>query len=80
MKYEWMGEAACAEVGIDKRIFILEPGQPAEPAKAVCRRCSVARQCLEWALATPSATGILGATTDRERRQMRAYRRARASA
>lgn len=71
-----MARARCAEPDIDPTIFQLEVGQSADPARAVCRHCPVAPDCLEWALSSPSPPGgVLAATTERERRQMRRYRR-----
>ncbi|WP_031517403.1 WhiB family transcriptional regulator [Streptomyces sp. NRRL F-5123] len=42
-----------------------------EEAKAVCRRCSVTRQCLAWAMDVGHVEGIWGGTTEGERRAMR---------
>jgi WhiB family redox-sensing transcriptional regulator len=47
----------------------------AEAAKAMCARCRVTEQCLEWAVATGMSEGIWGGHTERERRLLR--RRAR---
>jgi WhiB family redox-sensing transcriptional regulator len=40
-------------------------------AKAVCRRCGVARECLATALSLADTHGIWGGLTDAERRMMR---------
>ncbi|WP_351235447.1 WhiB family transcriptional regulator [Streptomyces sp. NPDC002133] len=40
-------------------------------AKAVCRRCPVVEQCLNWAVKAVSVDGIWGGTTEVERRAMR---------
>ncbi|MER7707467.1 WhiB family transcriptional regulator [Kitasatospora sp. NPDC097605] len=45
----------------------------ADEARAVCGRCPVARQCLEWALDAP-VEGIWGGTTEAERRTLRRRR------
>ncbi len=37
------------------------------PAKAVCERCAVSRECLSWALAGPVQHGIYGGLTEAER-------------
>lgn len=39
----------------------------AEPAKALCRICPVARQCLEWALETHQEFGVWGGTDEYDR-------------
>ncbi|MFE2110001.1 WhiB family transcriptional regulator [Kitasatospora sp. NPDC059463] len=44
-----------------------------DEAKAVCGRCPVSRQCLEWALDQP-VEGVWGGTTEAERRAMRRRR------
>jgi WhiB family redox-sensing transcriptional regulator len=40
-------------------------------AKAVCDRCPVAQQCLDWAVAVGQLDGIWGGTTESERRAIR---------
>ncbi|MFF5497882.1 WhiB family transcriptional regulator [Streptomyces aquilus] len=42
-----------------------------DEAKAVCRRCPVAEQCLSWAVDADPVEGIWGGTTEGERRAMR---------
>jgi len=41
-----------------------------DAAKAVCGRCPVVRQCLDWAMEAP-VEGIWGGTTESERRAAR---------
>lgn len=48
-----------------------------EEAKAVCARCPVRQECLEYALATHQEAGIWGGLTEDE---LRALRRARSRA
>lgn len=48
-------------------------------AKAVCARCPVREQCLEWALATGQDAGVWGGLSEDERRSLK-RRRARARA
>jgi WhiB family redox-sensing transcriptional regulator len=40
-------------------------------AKAVCARCPVAAQCLDYALATGQQHGVWGGTSEEERKAMR---------
>ncbi|WP_031016800.1 WhiB family transcriptional regulator [Streptomyces sp. NRRL S-1314] len=42
-----------------------------EQAKAVCRRCPVRKQCLEWALETGQSIGVWGGTSETERRALK---------
>ncbi|MET9387507.1 WhiB family transcriptional regulator [Streptomyces sp. NPDC002928] len=49
-----------------------------DEAKAVCRRCPVMKQCLNWAIRVDPVEGIWGGTTEAERRAMR-HRTARVS-
>ena len=48
-------------------------------AKAVCGRCPVQKQCLEWALDHGEILGVWGGAGENERRALR-RRRARAEA
>lgn len=41
-----------------------------EEAKAVCRRCPVIENCLQWALETGQDAGVWGGTSEDERRAM----------
>lgn len=47
-----------------------ERARTSEIAKAICRRCTVSRPCLDIALALRLDTGIWGAATPAERRAM----------
>ncbi len=42
-----------------------------EEAKAVCRRCLVIRECLNWALETGQDAGVWGGLDEDERRALR---------
>ncbi|MGH8901289.1 MAG: WhiB family transcriptional regulator [Egibacteraceae bacterium] len=72
----WRDHAAC--LGMDPELFfpsgLTGPAlDQAERAKAVCRRCDVTAQCLEWALEN-GQDGIWGETTEDERRTLRRRR------
>ncbi|MBC9713948.1 WhiB family transcriptional regulator [Streptomyces sp. TRM66268-LWL] len=70
---KWMERAAC--VGEDPELFFpvgtTGPGlRDVRKAKAVCRRCPVAGQCLDWALRMGQTTGVWGGTSETERARM----------
>lgn len=67
-------QALCSEV--DSELFFPEKGGTANPAKAICRRCELRDPCLAWAL-TNGEGGVWGATSEFERRRLRAGRGAR---
>ncbi len=70
---EWFTRAAC--IGVDPDLFFPERGESLDRAKAVCRRCPVCHDCLEFSLAMPAERfGIWGGTSERERRLIRAKR------
>lgn len=70
----WRQHAASR--GIDPELFFpaAGAGEGAE-AKAVCARCPVAEQCLDFALMGNERYGIWGGTSERDRRRLRAARR-----
>lgn len=57
----WRAKAACLD--LDTELFFPSGStgpalDQAEQAKAICQRCPVVTQCLEWALATNQDAGI----------------------
>lgn len=68
----WVADAACRH--IDTHLMYPHRGESAAQAKAVCARCPVRAECLEWALAVPEKFGIWGGLSERERRTLRAER------
>ena len=72
---QWMRWAACRGMGAD--LFICPPNTPAVAGRAVCARCPVRTDCLEFALADPDIQGLWGGTSTRERVQLRLARGAR---
>jgi WhiB family transcriptional regulator, redox-sensing transcriptional regulator len=70
----WMDRALCAET--DPEAFFPEKGGSTREAKQVCRSCDVRAECLEYALANDERFGIWGGLSERERRRVRAVRRA----
>lgn len=68
---DWRHRAACRDE--DPELFF--PAGTAGPAllqiteaKAVCRRCPVAAECLSWATAAKLTEGVWGGLTEDERR------------
>nr|BFD86455.1 WhiB family transcriptional regulator [Streptomyces sp. Xyl84] len=73
----WREHAACRHEDPDL-FFPIGTTGPAlvqtEQAKAVCRRCPVRDECLEWALDTAQTLGVWGGTSENERRALRRRR------
>lgn len=72
----WAG-ALCAQV--DPDLWFPPPGTAGEDAKAICRRCHLRPECLEWALHVGYEHGIWGGLSGKgraaERRRRAAVRR-----
>ncbi|MEU6556497.1 WhiB family transcriptional regulator [Streptomyces sp. NPDC046915] len=70
----WRNHAACRHEDPDL-FFPVGTTGPAlwqeRQAKAVCGRCPVRDQCLDWAMDTGQTLGIWGGTTEGERRALR---------
>ena len=74
----WIVGAAC--IGEEPELFFpmgpptLVTAQTAR-AKAVCVRCPVRDDCLEWSLVTAQDAGVWGGLDEDERRELRRRRR-----
>ncbi|WP_406010726.1 WhiB family transcriptional regulator [Streptomyces sp. NBC_00637] len=79
---DWREHAECRHEDPDL-FFPIGTSGPAllqtEQAKAVCRRCPVREQCLEWAMETDQTLGVWGGTGENERRALKRRIRARRS-
>lgn len=64
----WADRARCVDA--DPDAFFGGRGHPVEPAKAICRRCPVQRECLQWAIERGEEFGVWGGTSPRERLPM----------
>ena len=64
----WMEEALCAQV--DGDLFYPEKGQSTAEAKAVCGRCDVRTECLEYSLQNKERFGVFAGVSERERRKL----------
>ncbi len=72
--YEWRNHALCRDTS-PELFFPVGTTGPAlsqiSEAKAVCDQCTVAVECLEFALATNQDSGIWGGTSEEDRRVLR---------
>ena len=71
---DWRDRAACRDV--DPELFFpIGTGGPAllqeVDAKAVCQRCAVTRDCLDWALESGQDAGVWGGLGEDERRALK---------
>ena len=78
---DWVHRALCRDEDPELFFPIGNTGPAAsqiDAAKAVCGRCTVRLQCLEWAMATGQDAGVWGGLSEEERRALeRARRRGR---
>ena len=75
---EWWDLAACQSADPDLFFPIATVGAAAigiARAKAICARCAIRRQCLDYALASNEPHGIWGGTTEEERRVIASHRK-----
>lgn len=75
---DWRQQASC--IGVDPELWFPE-GEThvisrGKQAKAICRGCPVAQQCLEWALTTEQRFGIWGGLNATERNKLRRQKQA----
>lgn len=72
----WIKQAACR--GMSTSVFFVEHGQgkDVKHAIAICRRCPVREDCLEYALANGERFGVWGGLTVNQREKVRDDRRA----
>ncbi|MEU3144716.1 MULTISPECIES: WhiB family transcriptional regulator [unclassified Streptomyces] len=77
---DWRTRAACRDEDPDL-FFPIGTSGPAllqtEQAKAVCRRCPVQQQCLDWAMESGQSLGVWGGTSETERRALKRRLKAR---
>ncbi|HET7408417.1 MAG TPA: WhiB family transcriptional regulator [Mycobacteriales bacterium] len=82
---DWRDHAACLDEDPELFFPIGNTGpalvQVAE-AKAICRRCDVLQECLDWAVSSGQDAGVWGGMSEDERRafKRRATRAARTGA
>lgn len=73
----WTRHAAC--IGNDTDLWFADTRSPVvyAEAKAICDRCPVKRECLDWALEIRTTHGLWGGLTPHQRRALRTNRRRR---
>ena len=71
---DWRHQALCRDE-VPELFFPIGTTGPAaaqvDEAKAVCRRCDVRTECLQWALETGQDAGVWGGTSEDERRALK---------
>lgn len=81
LSVEWQEHGRCRTTDAD--VFFPPPHFEHKPereareakAKAVCARCPVRAECLEWALETREPFGVWGGYSESERRRLLLERR-----
>jgi WhiB family transcriptional regulator, redox-sensing transcriptional regulator len=76
----WRNRSACIDEDPELFFPVGTTGpalEQTERAKAVCRGCDVAGECLEWALETNQDAGVWGGLNEDERRALRRQRQRR---
>lgn len=69
MDLSWQESASCATAWPEA--WFPATGEHAVEARAVCARCPVSVQCLEYALSFERIDGIWAGTTENQRRRMK---------
>ena len=72
---DWRDDAKCLEVDDPEMFFpaariAFVLVEQIDKAKAICARCDVAAQCLDYALTTGQNYGIYGGLDEKERRKL----------
>ena len=70
----WREDAACRDSDPDLFFPVGTTGGAVEETRAaiaLCLRCPVREQCLEFAMVTNQRDGVWGATSEEDRRRMR---------
>jgi WhiB family redox-sensing transcriptional regulator len=65
----WYEQAACLDKDADA--FFPEKGGSTRAAKRICATCTVAAECLDYALDNDERFGIWGGLSERERRRLK---------
>lgn len=65
----WADDALCAQT--DPELFYPNKGEPTREAKAICGKCLVAAECLDYAVDNDERFGVWGGLSERERRHIK---------
>lgn len=65
----WAEAALCAQT--DPESFFPEKGGSTREAKAVCKKCTVRAECLDYAIDHDERFGIWGGMSERDRRKLK---------
>lgn len=65
----WSEQAACSDA--DPDTFFPEKGGSVREAKRICARCSVTKECLQYAIDNGEQFGVFGGMSERERRRLK---------
>ncbi|MFJ5680261.1 WhiB family transcriptional regulator [Streptomyces sp. NPDC093097] len=79
---DWLHRAACRDEDPDLFFPAGDTGPAVlqiREAQAVCARCPVVRQCLDWALVTRQTHGVWGGLSEGQRRELKRAARRRTS-
>lgn len=74
MTEDWREHARCRRY--DPALWFPGDGVNAEPARRVCRRCPVIRECLDEAMRHDERHGVWGGTSPTQRTMLRNRRAA----
>jgi len=80
---DWVHRARCKDEDPELFFPVGTTGPAADQtaeAKAVCMKCVVRQDCLEWAMTTGQDSGVWGGLSEDERRALRRARRRQAAA
>ena len=70
---EWMARGNCRN--FPPAMFFPSDGAGVERARAICAKCPVTSECLEYALTEHIDHGVWGGCSERERRRIAKRRR-----
>jgi WhiB family redox-sensing transcriptional regulator len=79
---DWVHQARCKDTDPELFFPVGTTGPAASQiaaAKAVCMKCDVRSECLEWAMSTGQDAGVWGGLSEEERRALRRARRREAA-
>lgn len=73
MEAEWMARGRCRDMS--PNVFFPSDGVGVQLAQAICARCEVRADCLEYALTHRVEHGVWGGASERERKRLLRQRR-----